>query len=388
MPANILLIICPPEMETEVDAQVGRVFDGWDDENRPALRTHYLDELLEAKECPDDISAIWLFLPAGASSDQMNNAIDKAESWNMSLILSRSDESLPLGSSLRHGTIIAPFNTDGGQIRLILQTLHSQSDALFRMRQELTVTRHEMLLARRTQRAFLPNELPTVNNVSFSVLYRPASYVSGDIYDVQRLDERNVGFYVADAVGHGVPAALVTMFIKRSMPTKDIQYNRYRIIMPDEALSRLNWDMIDQESSTSEDSDVRFATACYAVLDSVSLELRVARAGHPPPVILRTNGETEFVSPPGLPLGVLNKTRYDPETKLVNPGDRLVFYSDGFETVFDSDPQPDYVPPEFMDLRDGTPQEALKELERKVDQRLQGQSLKDDLTAMVIDIAQ
>jgi serine phosphatase RsbU (regulator of sigma subunit) len=49
---------------------------------------------------------------------------------------------------------------------------------------------------------------------TFTRSSRPAGYVSGDLYDVMRLDEKHVGFYMADAVGHGMPAALLTMFMK------------------------------------------------------------------------------------------------------------------------------------------------------------------------------
>ena len=57
----------------------------------------------------------------------------------------------------------------------------------------------------------------------FHTLFRPAGYVSGDLYDVARLDERRIGFYVADAVGHGMPAALLTMFIKHALVTKEVR---------------------------------------------------------------------------------------------------------------------------------------------------------------------
>src|SRR5580698_3113148 len=65
----------------------------------------------------------------------------------------------------------------------------------------------ELRLAARLQQDFLPKTLPRLGPVRFQTLYRPAGYVSGDLYDVFRLDEKHVGFYVADAVGHGVPAA-------------------------------------------------------------------------------------------------------------------------------------------------------------------------------------
>ncbi len=98
----------------------------------------------------------------------------------------------------------------------------------------------EVRLAGRLQRDFLPRKMPEVPPVHFSVLFRPAGWVSGDIYDVARLDETHVGFYVVDAVGHGMPAALLTMFIRRALQTKRIDGHNYEIIPPEVSLLELN----------------------------------------------------------------------------------------------------------------------------------------------------
>src|SRR6202453_5516879 len=80
----------------------------------------------------------------------------------------------------------------------------------------------ELRLAAKLQQDFLPKTLPQIGPVHFHTLFLPAGYVSGDFYDVMRLDEKHIGFYIADAVGHGVPAALLTMFIKHALATKQI----------------------------------------------------------------------------------------------------------------------------------------------------------------------
>ncbi|MBC7783759.1 MAG: SpoIIE family protein phosphatase, partial [Burkholderiales bacterium] len=98
----------------------------------------------------------------------------------------------------------------------------------------------EQRLAARLQRDFLPKKFPTLGQVGFEALYRPAGYVSGDMYDAMRLDESHVGFYVADAVGHGMPAALLSMFMKNALVTKDIIPGGYRLLTPAETMSRLN----------------------------------------------------------------------------------------------------------------------------------------------------
>src|SRR5262245_9930436 len=63
----------------------------------------------------------------------------------------------------------------------------------------------ELELAQRIQQSFLPHDLPQVPHVRFAAHYLLCGKVGGDFYDIFRLDEKHVGFYVADAMGHGVP---------------------------------------------------------------------------------------------------------------------------------------------------------------------------------------
>src|SRR2546421_412349 len=104
----------------------------------------------------------------------------------------------------------------------------------------------ELRLAARLQQDFLPKLLPQLGAVYFHTLFRPAGYVSGDLYDLMRLDEHHVGFFVVDAVGHGMPAALLTMFIKRALVTKEIIPGGYRLLEPVETMSRINDALIEQ----------------------------------------------------------------------------------------------------------------------------------------------
>src|SRR4051794_27938117 len=84
-----------------------------------------------------------------------------------------------------------------------IELLHQEVN-LLRRRDEtvnfaMTRVDEEMRLAARLQQDFLPKILPQLGKLSFHTLYRPAGYVSGDLYDVMRLDENHIGFYMADA---------------------------------------------------------------------------------------------------------------------------------------------------------------------------------------------
>jgi hypothetical protein len=94
---------------------------------------------------------------------------------------------------------------------------------------EILRMHEELQLAAMIQRELLPRELPEVHGVTFGTLWRPANYVSGDIFDVCRLDEDHVGVFLTDAVGHGVPAALMTMVISRSLMMREPVGDSYRI---------------------------------------------------------------------------------------------------------------------------------------------------------------
>ena len=182
----------------------------------------------------------------------------------------------------------------------------------------------EMRLASRLQRDFLPRRLPEIGAARFSVLYRPISFVSGDIYDVTRLDETHVGFYIADAVGHGLPAALLTMFIKKALQTKRIVGNTYEIIPPDVSLAQLNDDICAQDLSSC-----NFCTAIYGVLDVSTLTLTYALAGHPAPVFVHRDGTFEPLEAEGCLLGVFDDAEFESRQVSLEPGDRIVLYTDG-----------------------------------------------------------
>src|ERR1700722_13506486 len=102
----------------------------------------------------------------------------------------------------------------------------------------------ELRLAARLQQDFLPKTLPQLGPVHFHTLFLPAGYVSGDFYDSMRLDEKHIGFYIADAVGHGVPAALLTMFIKHALATKQISAGGYRLLSAGATMGRVNETLI------------------------------------------------------------------------------------------------------------------------------------------------
>lgn len=219
------------------------------------------------------------------------------------------------------------------EMRRSIKLLHTEIDRLKTVSQPLnsyfSQVNEEMRIASRLQRDFLPEKPPEVEGIKFATIFRPASWVSGDIYDISRLDEKHIGFYIADAVGHGMPAALLTMFIIRAMVTKIINGQSYSLVEPGDALKQLNADMVAQELN-----NFQFATCCYGLLNIDTLRLRVASAGHPAPMHIHADGQMTELNLSGSLLGVFPEQEYDTMEVQIRPGEKLLLYSDGVELAF------------------------------------------------------
>ena len=200
--------------------------------------------------------------------------------------------------------------------------LEAANDELLRARDTLD---RELDLAGVIQRSLLPRAFPDLDRYQFAAALRPMGPVSGDFYDLYRLDESRWGFYVADAVGHGVPAALLTVFVKKGIETRELLPDGYRLLRPSEVLARLNRDIMSEQLSESP-----FVTLAYAILDVEEDSLSYASGGHPPAIVLGADGSTVPLLSEGALLGIFD-AEFTDATCTLKPGDAVVVYTDGVE---------------------------------------------------------
>jgi serine phosphatase RsbU (regulator of sigma subunit) len=241
----------------------------------------------------------------------------------------------------------------------------------------------QLRMAGLVQRDFLPTQLPNTEQVRWTTTFMPAEWVSGDIYDVARIDEQHVGFYVADAVGHGLPAALLTIFIKQAMTMRETVENNYRIIPPAEVMSNLNVRMAGQKLS-----GYQFATCCYCLLNVKTLQLTYARAGHPYPVLIRPGEQPQRQEIRGSLLGIFEQAEYIQQTIQLQPGDKFLLYSDGAEPfVGTSDELSGFnFSEQFCRLRDLPLLEMFDKLNTVIRNKKIDPSEIDDVTALALEV--
>jgi phosphoserine phosphatase RsbU/P len=104
--------------------------------------------------------------------------------------------------------------------------------------------------------------------------------------------------------------------------------NRYRIFSPTEVMTNLNVKMCGQKLS-----GYQFATCCYGLLNVKTRQLTFSRAGHPYPILFRKGQRPQQLETRGALLGVFDNAEFAQQTVALQPGDRVLLYSDGAETL-------------------------------------------------------
>jgi len=178
-------------------------------------------------------------------------------------------------------------------------------------------------IARTLQESLLPIELPDIPGVEAAARFRPTgegNEVGGDFYDMFETGNRGWTVVMGDVCGKGPDAAAVTALARYTLRAAAMRER-----LPSRSLAVLNEALLRQRS------DRRFCTVAYAYIEKLDRGARVGVAcgGHPLPLVLRTDGSVETVGVPGTLLGVVPDPDLEDRAFTLEPGEALVFYTDG-----------------------------------------------------------
>jgi len=403
-----------PGWTSKFEAWWDRVVSAWPDpRTRPTCRLVDLRTLtkridMQGVASPDVAGGPVLALLDDASSmASVYQLADELQQHRMPGVLLVPTEWTACQDLHESGLIVAAGNASPEFVAAALFTLAIRQTTIRELSRELSIAaraaggvrgqmdriHEELNLAAAVQQEMMPKACPNLPGLDCAAMLRPAGYVSGDIYDLVALDEHRVLFYIADAVGHGVPAALMTMVISRALRVE----RPSEFSSPGETLAKLN----DELCRGQRDSG-RFTTAVYGVLDTRTRQVTIASAGHPPPLLVGTHGITR-VPCEGALMGIFPGEKFENCTFELQPGETLLLFSDGFEVAFspapehgqkarvmrDHDELEHYVQRLAMirwpDGRNGrSATEAMDELARLIDTQAGSLHQIDDLTAIAI----
>lgn len=207
------------------------------------------------------------------------------------------------------------------QVAIIIEKSRLQEQAIEKKRIEA-----QLEIARQVQLELLPDNDPDFKNFDISAYIFPTEEVSGDYYDWVRIFEDQIGIIVADAVGKGIPAALLMSFLRASLRAGvQIGY------APHIAMSKVNnllWDSTE---------DHQFITAIYGILDCTNRTFVFSNAGHNPPMLIRPDGEYRYIEYGDQPLGMFQDGRYHQHFIRFEQGQVLVIYTDGITEAANAD---------------------------------------------------
>lgn len=184
---------------------------------------------------------------------------------------------------------------------------------------------HDLRRAQMIQQSLLPRGFPSGHGFDCFGFYRPCQLLGGDYFDAIPLGDGRLAIYLADGVGHGVGAAMLTVIIRELIHSQLMSRHQRGIFAhPIAMLEFLNQGLLDQAIDVP-----HHVTMGCLVLDARGHRLSYANAGHTEPLLISADGTDHAIKIHGPALGLESHPHFELHERQFFPGDRLVLYSDG-----------------------------------------------------------
>ncbi len=218
--------------------------------------------------------------------------------------------------------------------RLTKELLHANNELIDKQRK----LDEDLKAAAEIQRSLLPRIVPEASALRIAWRFMPCDRIGGDIFNVVPLDENHWGVYMLDVSGHGVPAAMLAVSVSQMLHAQHDRLLREKVAgtaQPRIARPSRVLETLDREYPV--DRFEKFFTMSYIIIDTLSGRITYSNAGHPPPVLVRRDGELEFLKEGGTIIGVGSELPFQEGSLEIGTGDRLFLYTDGISEYRNGD---------------------------------------------------
>lgn len=299
-------------------------------------------------ERPEFIISDWM-MPPGMSGVEFCQAYRALglEEYGYFILLTSRNEKTDIAMGLERGAddfLTKPVNSEElhGRITAGLRILRMQTEVktkaaqlettLAELREVHRALDRDLVEARRLQQSLVPERFRSFPGGDAAMLLRPSGHVGGDLVGMFQVSPTRIGLYGIDVAGHGIASALMTArlasYLSNTAPARNVALTGdgqggYRLLSPSKICEILNH-LIAEDLETD-----HYFTMVFADCDLETGKVVLAQAGHPSPLLMRDGGEMEFIGDGGMPIGLIDGATYHDIEVQMEPGDRLLIYSDG-----------------------------------------------------------
>jgi sigma-B regulation protein RsbU (phosphoserine phosphatase) len=268
-------------------------------------------------------------------------------SYGYFILLTSKSEKAAVASGLESGAddfLTKPVNGDelrarinaGARILSMEQELRAKNAVIAETLSELQTIHasidKDLQQARVLQQSLMPIRSEVFGTSRVSLLLESCGHVGGDLAGMFGGETGDFGLFSLDVSGHGITSAMMTArvagYLSADYPEENLALTKgpsgFEFLPPDEVAATLNQRLLRQQGVTE------YLTLAYAHVASDTGTMRLVQAGHPPPLLLRRSGEASFIGQGGLPIGLIEDARFEQMEFQLEPGDRLLLYTDGF----------------------------------------------------------
>ena len=235
----------------------------------------------------------------------------------------------------------------------------------------------DLAAARQVQLSLIPQQMPEIPNYGIAARSVTCYEVGGDYLDIVSMPSGEMVIVVGDVAGKGLASALIGTSFRSAL----------------RAMAQANLSLLDIATqmnllhySEGAESRRRYVTAILLLLDPSTHSLQVLNAGHNPAFLLSAEGSLRKITASGTPIGILPFSSYIPETFILDPGSRLLVYTDGMTEVFCGEEEfgESRLLEAFLNCGEPTADRTLEVLWHTLEAFSDGHDQSDDMTALVL----